>query len=122
MTMRQGEKEGDSSYLKRFKINLETLYTAGGRHLLCSKDIMEAVDKDDPTYEEVEQEESKFKAIVYMKRGDKVRYEALTQEFQNAAHLGYDRYPVSVTEAYDVMVRRSGAFNTNLHSNNRTPG
>ena len=27
LTMRQGEKEGDSSYLKRFNINLETLYT-----------------------------------------------------------------------------------------------
>ena len=54
LTMRQWEKEGDSLYLKRFKINLEPLYTARGRHVLCSKDMIELVDKDYPTDDEVE--------------------------------------------------------------------
>ena len=40
---------------------------------------MEAVDKDDPMDDEVEQEESKFKEILYIKRGYKTRCEASTQ-------------------------------------------
>jgi hypothetical protein len=47
-TMRQGESESDSSYMKRFEMNVETLITAGGRHILCSPELMDMVN-DDPT-------------------------------------------------------------------------
>ena len=53
-TMRQGESENDSSYMKRFDINIETLITAGGKHILCSPELMEK-EGDEPNKEEAEE-------------------------------------------------------------------
>jgi hypothetical protein len=119
ITMRQGENENDSAYMKRFKVNMETLLSAGGCHILCSPEIMNTNDSDDPTDEEVEAEENKFKAIVFLKRGDIKRYGDLVKELENSTHLGQDEYPESLAAAYDLMVRRSGAFTTNLMGNGR---
>ena len=71
-TMKQGESENDSSYMKRFEMNTETLLTAGGKHILCSPELMDKVNVD-ATDEEIEIEENKFKAICYIKRGDQNR-------------------------------------------------
>jgi hypothetical protein len=43
-TMKQGESKSDSSYMKRFEMNVETLITAGGRHILCSPELMDMAD------------------------------------------------------------------------------
>ena len=112
--MRQGENESDTVYMKRFKIDLDTLIAAGGEHVLCSPDLMEAVDKDNPSNKEIETEQNKFKAIVFLKRSDPSRYGEFLAELQNSAHLNRDEYPISETEALDLMVRRSGAFDSSL--------
>ena len=110
ITMRQGNDESDSAYLKRFRVNVDTLCSAGGQHILCSPDLIETADKDNITEREKETEENKFKAIVFLKRSDPTRYGSFLTELQNSAHLGRDEYPVSETVAMDLMVRRSGVF------------
>ena len=116
ITMRQGENENDSAYMRRFKVNLDTLLSAGGRHILCSPELVEAADKKNITNEEREKEESKFKAIVFLKRSDPIRYGSFLTELQNSAHLNRDEYPVTETDALDLMVRRSGSFCTSIMS------
>ena len=114
ITMRQGNDESDSAYLKRFRVNVDTLCSAGGQHILCSPDLIETADKDNITEREKETEENKFKAIVFLKRSDPTRYGSFLTELQNSAHLGRDEYPVSETVAMDLMVRRSGVFSSSL--------
>ena len=74
ITMRQGDHESDTSYMKRFKTNLDTLLSAGGKHILCSLELAEAVDSNNLTQKEIDIEEAKFKAIVFLKRSDTSRY------------------------------------------------
>ena len=106
--------------------NLDTLYSVGGKHILCSPDLIDAADKDNITDAEIEAEENKFKAIVFLKRSDPTRYGGFLTELQNSAHLDRNEYPVSETAAMDLMVRRSGAFSSSLIQqvgrNGRRPG
>ena len=60
--------------MKRFKINMDTLLSAGGRHILCSPELTDAADPDMITDLERDIEESKFKAIVFLNLSDPVRY------------------------------------------------
>ena len=93
-------------YMRRFKVNLDTLLSAGGRHILCSPELVEAVDKTSITDEEREKEESKFKAIIFLKRSDPMRYGSFLTELQNSAYLDRDEYPVTETDALDLMVNK----------------
>ena len=114
ITMRQGETESDTAYMNRFRVNLDTLCSAGGKHILCSPELIEAHDSNNPTTAECEAEENKFKAIVFLKRSDPNRYGSFLTELQNSAHLNRDEYPDSETGALDLMVRRSGEFSSSL--------
>jgi hypothetical protein len=42
----QHSGESDDDYMKRFKASVETLISAGGRHILCSPEIMEKKSKE----------------------------------------------------------------------------
>ena len=53
VNMRQGNNESDDSLLKRAKSAVETLVLAGGRHVLCSPDIMDSAVLHIPTDQEV---------------------------------------------------------------------
>ena len=114
ITMKQGESESDSAYMKRFNVNCDTLVSAGGKHILCSPELADAIDKKNMSEKEVEVEESKFKAMVFLKRSDPGRYEEFLRELQNSSHLNRDEYPKTETEALDLMVRRSGAFDSSV--------
>ena len=48
INMRQGPLEGDDGYIKRSRSAIETSILAGGCHTLCSSDIMETADQDNP--------------------------------------------------------------------------
>ena len=65
VTMKQGETESDVNYMKRFRVNLDTLISAGGKHILYSPELVEAQDKSNVKEAEKMAEESKFKAIVF---------------------------------------------------------
>jgi rubrerythrin len=71
--------ESDSGYMKRFEMNIETLIMAGGRHILCSPELMDKED-DELTKEEIETKENKFKAICFIKRSDPNRYKSLLSD------------------------------------------
>jgi hypothetical protein len=101
--------ESDDNYMKRFKASVETLISTGGKHFLCSPDIMDKKG-DEPTKAEVATEEEKFKAICYLKQSDKTRHGALLRDLQNGAYVGRDEYPTTTAGAYDLMIRRSGIF------------
>ena len=112
--MRQGSDESDSAYLKRFRVNLDTFCSAGRKHILCSPDLIEAVDEDSVTEAAKKAEENKFKVIVFLKRSDPTRHSSFLTELQNSSHLDHDEYPVSETAAMDLMVRRSSVFSSSL--------
>jgi hypothetical protein len=112
-TMKQGESESDSAYMKHFEMNVETLITAGGKHILCSPDLMEKEDEE-PTAKEIDIEENKFKAICFIKRSDPNRYRSLLNDLKHAAYVGRDEYPDTPAGAFELMVQRSGAFTTQL--------
>mmetsp|Transcript_34948 Transcript_34948/g.35152 ORF Transcript_34948/g.35152 Transcript_34948/m.35152 type:complete len:83 (-) Transcript_34948:588-836(-) len=42
----------------------------------------------------------------------------LLSELQNAAYVERNEYPTTLAGTYDLMIRRSGVFNTRLTSNN----
>jgi hypothetical protein len=105
----QHNGESDDDYMKRFKASVETLISAGGRQIFCSPEIMESK-TDIPTKAERSAEEEKFKAICYLKQSDKSRHGSLLRDLQNGAYVGRDEYPTTTAGAYDLMIRRSGAF------------
>ena len=39
ITIQQGENESDSGYIKRFKINMDTLLSAGDRHIFAALNL-----------------------------------------------------------------------------------
>ena len=81
---------------------------------MCSPELADVTDPKNMTDDEINDEEAKFKSIVFLKRSDQARYGGLLTELANGAHLKRDEYPKSETEALDIMVRRSGAFTTSL--------
>ena len=72
--MRHGPLEGDEGYKKWVISEIETLIFDGGRHVLCSPAIMEAVDQEKPTGKETKSQEEKFSAIHLLQTSDPVRY------------------------------------------------
>ena len=122
VTMKQGDTESDVGYMKRFRVNIDTLVSAGGKHILCSPELAEAQDQNDIKDDERKKEESRFKAIIFLKRSDPGRYADFLLELQNNAHLENDMYPDSESDALDLMVRRSGAFNSALITNSTRNG
>ena len=78
--MRQGETESDVNYMKRFRINLDILIAARGKHVLYSPELVEANDKISITEDEKKLEKSRFKAIAFLKRSDLVRCRAFMAE------------------------------------------
>ena len=78
--MKQGETESSVNYMKRFRINLDTLIAAGGKYVLYCPELVEMNDKTNITEDEKKLEENRFKAIVFLKRSDPVRYGAFMAE------------------------------------------
>ena len=119
ITIQQGENESDSGYMKRFKINVDMLLSPGGIHILYSPEPADAVDPDNITELERNVKDTKFRAIVFLNRSDLAQYGDLNLELKNSKNLGRDEHPDSASDDMDIMVRRSGAFKTNLIGSGR---
>ena len=117
--MRQGGTESNIGHIKRFRVNLDTLISANGKHILCSPELVEASDKKNIKEEERKKEESWcFKVKVFLKRSDPNRYMDFWTESQNSGHLDNNMYPDSENDVLDLMVvRQSEAFNSALIAN-----
>jgi hypothetical protein len=110
VNMHQGNNESDDSVLKRAKSAVETLVLAGGRHVLCSPDIMDTVVLNNPTDQEISIEEERFRAIHLLQIADPQRYSSLNEDLQHGSYLGRDEYPETTSGAFELMVRRSGRY------------
>ena len=110
VNMHQANNESDDSVLKRAKSAVETLVLAGGRHVLCSPDIMDTIVLNNPTDQEISIEEEKFRAIHLLQIADSNRYSSLNEDLQNGSFLGRDEYPETTSGTFELMVRRSGRY------------
>ena len=63
--IQQGKNESGLGYMKQFKINMDTLLSAAGRHILCIPELADAADPNNITELERDVREAKFKAIVF---------------------------------------------------------
>ena len=70
INMRQYGNESNDEYIAILTSNIQTLEIDKGGHLLYFPELMEAVDKDNPTKEEITKEEEKIKAILCLERDD----------------------------------------------------
>ena len=101
---RQGTLEGNNGYIKRERSEIKTLILAGGRHVLCSTDIMEAKDQTNTPEKETTGEEDKFSAIYLLQTSDPVRYGNVNKEIQNGSYVGRDEYLTTSGGAYELIV------------------
>ena len=51
-------------------------------------------------------------AVCYILRSDTDRYGKLLEDLKSSANRGRDEYPVTLTDAFDLLVRESGEFDT----------
>ena len=110
VNMIQGPLEGDDGYTKRARSANETLILAVGRNVLCRPDITEAVDQVKSPEKETTSGEEKFSAIHLLHTSDLVRYGNINKGIQNGSYVGREKYPNNSAEAYELIVRRSGIY------------
>ena len=85
--MRQRPLGGDNGYIKREIWVIENLTLAGGRHVLCSLDIMEAGYQSKAQKKEIKSDEKKFSMIHLVQTPDPVRYGNLNKELQHGSYV-----------------------------------
>jgi hypothetical protein len=117
--MRQYDNETNDDYLTRFKSMVETLILAGGEHILVSKELIGKDDLSLATKEELNEEKQKFMATCFILRSDETRYKKLLDDLKSSANRGRDEYPTTLTNAFDLLVRESGEYNTMRGSSSR---
>lgn len=101
--MRQGDTENDESFTARFKDSIDTLFAHGGKHIFASPQVAGKVDL---TNDEKLELNERFKTVAYMKKLNRsqARYGALYNLLHEQDVLGNDAYPVSLSDAYNMMV------------------
>ena len=75
--------------------------------MLCSPDIMEAIDQAKPSDKETTSEEEKCSAINLIQTSDTGRYVNINKELHNGSYLGKDYCLTTYRGDYELMVRRS---------------
>ena len=95
---------------------VETLKIAGGEHVLISPVMLGS---NLSTTNVKNEEKEKFMAICFILRSDPDRYNVLLQYLERSANLGRDEYPKTLTEAFGLLVRESGEYDTVRSASNR---
>ena len=121
MLLKQFSNETNEAYHTRFKSMVETLKIAGGEHILISPEML-GKKLGEATSDELREEKEKFMAICFIVRSDAERYKVLLQDLKRSANLGRDEYPKTLTEAFDLLVRESGEYDTVRPVSNRYRG
>ena len=102
-TIRQGESESNDSFRKRVDAYVLTLKLLGGEHILWSPQLIKSNNKKDPSKDEIEVEEDKFKAMLMILRADHIRYGALQESLFQGVYKGRNDFPQTITKAYDLL-------------------
>ena len=111
MLMKQYQYETNDAYLTRFRSMTETLKLAGGEHILVSESLLGKEIKV-ASKAEISAEKEKFMAVCYILRSDASRYSKLLDDLKSSANRGRDEYPTTLTDAFDLLVRNSGEYDT----------
>ena len=121
MLLKQFGNETNEAYHSRFKSMVETLKIAGGEHILISPEML-GIKLDAATGLQLREEKEKFMAVCFVLRSDPERYKVLLNDLKRSANLGRDEYPKTLTEAFDLLVRESGEYDTVRPPSNRYRG
>ena len=78
--------------------------------MLCSTDIMEAVDEAKPPEKETKREEDKFSMIHLLQTSNSVKYRNINKDLQNGSYVGKDKYPTNYGVYYEMIVRRPDRY------------
>jgi hypothetical protein len=109
----QAADETNANYLSKFKNVIEVIEhyrgAIGEDQVLVLEELKkDGVDNDIPTADELAQAtkttKNKAHAMAFLKRADKGRYRQLSTELENQYTRGTDQYPITVTEAYNLLV------------------
>lgn len=121
MLMKQYDAESNDAYLTRFKSMVQTLKIAGGGHMLVSKtmlgkEIHEAIEA------EIDIECEKFMGMCFILRSHKGTYKKLLDDLKRSSNLGRDKYPETLTEAFNLLVIESGEYDSVRQTSNHRYG
>lgn len=119
--LKQQQHETNDTYLTRFMSMIETLKIAGGEHVLVSPILLEKTIAN-ASAAEIRAEKEKFMAVCFLLRSDETRYKTLLDDLKRSSNLGRDEYPATLTEAFDLLVRESGEYDTVRPLNSRFRG
>ena len=112
-SLQQGITESNDSFRKRVDASALTLDLAGGSHVLCSPDLIVAVDENQITAKEINVEVEKMKAMIMFLKADPARYGTLHEDLYQSVYRGRDEFPTTVTATYDLLQHTSGKIGTN---------
>jgi hypothetical protein len=137
-TNKQAHDESNADYLNKFKDMCQVIEHYGGslcddKATIDQEEITIQLNDSKDTNEEIRIEakdiaKNKSMAMAFLKRSDKGRYGQLLTDLKNQYSRGTDQYPVSVTEAYNLLVSyKKPETNRNLrpggnNGRNRGPG
>ena len=102
-TVKQRENETNDAYRKRFDSQVLTLDLVGGNHVMSSPDIMRNIKTNTLSAADIIAEEQRTKAMMLILGADPTRFQSLQESLEEGVLLGRDEYPVSVTQAYELM-------------------
>ena len=118
VNIRQRTLERDNGYIKRERSEIETLILSGGCHVLCSPEIMEAADQANQLEKETTSEDEEFSTIHLLQTSGPFRCGNLNKKLQNGLYLVRDKYLTTSGGAYELMIRRSGIYNSIVNNSN----
>ena len=66
--------------------------------------------------------EEQYKAIIFLQYGDQNKFKGLWEELENALLMGEDKYPATITAAYELMSKYKCSTNTDNNNTTKTDG
>jgi hypothetical protein len=120
VNMHQGQNESDDSLLKCAKSMVETLSLAGGEHIFYSPQLCEETSPNYPTNDKKKVKMDKFCAVHLLSAANPHRYKELNEELINASYVGCDEYLTTPSSAYELLVWRSGRFQSISKSSDKS--
>ena len=97
---------------------IQTLKIAGGKHILVSTTLLGKYSTSASDIETNEEKE-KMMAVYFILRSNESRYNTLFDGLKRSANLGREKYPATLTEAFNLLVRESGEYGSLCPRNGR---
>ena len=115
--MKQGSPESNDNYLARFKTNIAAVELTGGKHIFASP-IISGLPVYEMSFEELDEEIDKSKAIIFLKYADEARFGALSKRLRETTYLDRDKYPTTLSTMNELMTKSCTSIQTSSNNNN----